>query len=270
MDSMFSKFYNSLMYLITKPIWAYYKIYTSTLNPFNSYEQHKLTETSNDYKTELFDMFNTISSASKEDVIKYWQEADEIKTNVLPNILISASIPVGFDASQELANICYTMVRLIKPSIVVETGVGRGMTSLFILSALEKNDKGRLYSIELPKARSYKEWSKDVGILVTDSLKDRWTLIFGPGAHEMKKLRNEISGIDLFVHDSNHSYLNQKMELRSAFSMLNKGGVILFDDVGNSAAVEESKKMDAILMLITQEKSNPIGVILPSSTNVTT
>jgi predicted O-methyltransferase YrrM len=40
-------------------------------------------------------------------------------------------------------------MRKIKPKIVVETGVSFGITSSFILQAMEENGFGTLYSIDL-------------------------------------------------------------------------------------------------------------------------
>ena len=46
----------------------------------------------------------------------------------------------------------YFLVRELKPEKIIETGVHRGVSSLFILQALEDNGKGELYSIDLPLA----------------------------------------------------------------------------------------------------------------------
>jgi hypothetical protein len=41
----------------------------------------------------------------------------------------------------------YLIIKVIKPNLVVETGIGSGSSSLFILATL---DRGKLYSIDLP------------------------------------------------------------------------------------------------------------------------
>ncbi|MEM4483260.1 MAG: hypothetical protein QXS19_05035 [Candidatus Methanomethylicia archaeon] len=48
------------------------------------------------------------------------------------------------------APLLYCLIRLIRPAIVVETGVASGIFSLSILQALNCNDYGHLYSIDLP------------------------------------------------------------------------------------------------------------------------
>lgn len=54
------------------------------------------------------------------------------------------------DCSEE--ETLYTIIRIRKPDIVVETGVAQGVSSTFILQALEDNGRGQLYSIDLPPA----------------------------------------------------------------------------------------------------------------------
>ena len=47
----------------------------------------------------------------------------------------------------------YFMTLLIKPNTVVETGVGIGFSSLAILTAMEENKQGKLFSSDLPYFR---------------------------------------------------------------------------------------------------------------------
>src|SRR5437588_1399250 len=54
------------------------------------------------------------------------------------------------DADFALARLCYALCRLRKPEVVVETGVGYGVTSAFLLQALAVNNQGQLWSIDLP------------------------------------------------------------------------------------------------------------------------
>ena len=47
----------------------------------------------------------------------------------------------------------YCIVREIKPEVILETGVYYGGNSVFILGALEKNNKGKLIAIDYPQNR---------------------------------------------------------------------------------------------------------------------
>lgn len=46
----------------------------------------------------------------------------------------------------------YVICRTVRPNVVIETGVASGLSSAYILQALEDNSSGRLYSIDLPDA----------------------------------------------------------------------------------------------------------------------
>ena len=74
--------------------------------------------------------------------------------NNLPNFLLhpnrTSGMKINWSATSELAAITYSLVRLLKPELVVETGVGAGVSSWTILSAMEENRTGNLISIDLP------------------------------------------------------------------------------------------------------------------------
>jgi hypothetical protein len=77
------------------------------------------------------------------------------------------------DADAGLSEFCYVICRALRPRVVVETGVGSGVTTAFILQALAANDEGHLWSIDLPPigAEEY------AGSFVPQHLRDRWTLL---------------------------------------------------------------------------------------------
>jgi hypothetical protein len=69
---------------------------------------------------------------------------------------ISASAPivsseaVDHDADRTLAEMVWCLVRHLRPRVVVETGVARGMTARVILEAFRRNADGHLWSVDLP------------------------------------------------------------------------------------------------------------------------
>jgi len=133
------------------------------------------------------------------------------------------------DGDAGLVRALWCLIRHLKPEKVVETGVAHGVTSRFILEALERNDKGELFSIDLPPLDT--DCRKQVGIAVGDRFADRWTYIRGSSRRHLRALLSELEQIDLFIHDSLHSEHNLRFEMDLAWAALGPKGVIVVDDV---------------------------------------
>ena len=127
----------------------------------------------------------------------------------------------------------------LKPEIVVETGVSDGMSSFFILSALNENKKGNLYSIDLPEVGMPKLYGKEPGWIADDNLRKRWTLVYGKTKKKLAPLLNELRHVDIFLHDSEHSYTNMKFEFSMVLRYMNDGSLLLSDDVRSNSAFQE-------------------------------
>jgi hypothetical protein len=124
----------------------------------------------------------------------------------------------------------WCLVRRLKPSNVVETGVAHGVTSRFILEALERNGPdGHLWSIDRPPIE--REWKEQIGIAVGDPLRKRWSYILGSSRRRLPGLLSRLGQIDLFIHDSLHSERNVRFELDRAWAVLRPGGAIVVDDI---------------------------------------
>lgn len=123
----------------------------------------------------------------------------------------------------------WCLIRHLKPEKVVETGVAHGVTSRFILEALERNEKGELFSIDLPPLD--KTYRKEVGIAVGDRYPYRWTYIKGSSRRHLRALLSELGQIDLFIHDSLHSEDNVRFEMDLAWASLSPNGALVVDDV---------------------------------------
>jgi hypothetical protein len=128
----------------------------------------------------------------------------------------------------------YLLVRLVQPNRMVETGVSAGASSAYILSAMEDNNRGKLYSIDLPPDNLPK--AKSVGWVVPDHLKKRWSLRIGNALDLLEPLLFEIGTIDCFVHDSLHTYEHMSWEFNMAWKYLRPKGLFLSHDVGANEA----------------------------------
>ncbi len=155
------------------------------------------------------------------------------------------------------AEVYYAIVRLMKPDIVVETGVQSGISSSFILQALEKNGKGRLYSIDLPDENVVKvippsrRHEMESGWVVPRELRKRWKLIIGKSKDTLPPLLRDLGYIDMFLHDGEHSYENMIWEYDVAWSNLKSGKILLSDDVNlNNAFHDFGRKVKTRPILI--------------------
>ena len=132
-------------------------------------------------------------------------------------------------------------VRVFQPEVMVETGVSHGHSSRNILDAMHRNGKGRLYSIDLPNkdtnpAYNFKGHSTETGWAVPIELRTRWELILGDARIELPALLKRLETIDIFFHDSDHSYDHMLFEFECALPHLKSHGILLSDDVDKNEA----------------------------------
>lgn len=135
--------------------------------------------------------------------------------------------------TQELPSL-YVLIRLLKPNRILETGVASGASSAYILRALHDNGKGKLFSIDLPPDDLPE--GKTVGWIVSEHLRERWSLRIGDARDLLKPILDEIEEIDCFIHDSLHTYEHMMWEFRTAWEYIRPGGLFLSHDVGANDA----------------------------------
>lgn len=138
------------------------------------------------------------------------------------------------NADLALARFCYLACRLGKPKIVLETGVAYGVTSAFILKALEENGAGFLHSIDLPPLGHQADGF--VGKVIPERLQQRWRLHRGSSKRILPGLLRQLEKIDCFVHDSLHTYKNIRAECRAVYPYLSRPAVVVADDIGDNSA----------------------------------
>ena len=168
---------------------------------------------------------------------------------------LPANAPFGqfHNGDTLLGRMCYWVARALKPGAVVETGVCYGVTSAYLLYALEVNAKGTLHSIDLPPLGKHAD--DYVGKLIPPELRSRWTLHRGSSCRLLPPLLSSIGQLDLFVHDSLHTYRNMRAEFDDAWPSLRPGGALISDDIeGNSAFRELSARPDVAYSSVFKEQ----------------
>jgi hypothetical protein len=117
-----------------------------------------------------------------------------------------------------------------KPRRVIETGVARGVTSRFILEALERNGSGSLLSIDLPPQLKA-ELHDQIGAAVPPEVRGQWTYVRGSSRRRLPRVLSQLKTTDLFVHDSRHTERNVRFELDLVWEALDPGGILVVDDI---------------------------------------
>jgi predicted O-methyltransferase YrrM len=156
----------------------------------------------------------------------------------------------------------YALARVVTPAAIVETGVANGVSSTFWLAALAANRSGALYSIDYPRVEgdrldpaefpgrdlhgSFLTAGTRSGWAVPAELRDRWALVLGPSQRELPALLAHLGGIDVFLHDSLHTYDHMSFEFETAWGALRPGGVLLADNADWNGALLDFARARAV------------------------
>lgn len=137
-----------------------------------------------------------------------------------------------------LGEVCYGLVRALRPSMVVETGVAMGVTSAYVLAALADNDFGELHSIDL--SPTCLVLNERVGAAIPPELRNRWRLHPGSSRRLLPRVLRQAAGsMGIFIHDSDHRYGPMRWELEQAWAALASGGWLVADDVDFHTAFQD-------------------------------
>ena len=116
----------------------------------------------------------------------------------------------------------YAMARLMKPKMIVETGVDKGLGAVLLCSALLRNERegfpGRYYGTDI---------DPHAGYLLAPPYDSVGQILFGDSIESLKRL----NAVDLFIHDSDYSSGYERFEYQLIASKLTRRAIIL----GNKA-----------------------------------
>ena len=173
--------------------------------------------------------------AGIERVLEPGGEADEAVAHVFARFRAFADarddlpFPAFYNADPTHALLSYALVRHLGPAVVIETGVGYGMTTALVLSALERNRRGHLTSIDLPPLAAAS--GAFTGILVPEELRPRWTLQLGSSRRHLAGVLAMVDRPVVFLSDSANVFALERYELDTVLPHLAPDGVALFNNI---------------------------------------
>ena len=203
-----------------------------------------------------------------EDITKFEQEIKEIDTHV-ENFFRRLSdkkypskempYPIDYSISSDSRKFLYILCRITKPKNVIETGVAYGLSSFYILSALKKNKFGKLTSID----SVFRPWQSEamIGSIIPKNLRDNWKLVLGKSNEKLLDEFKKINDVEIFIHDSLHTYKNMTFEFNCAIDNIKDRGIIISDDILDNDAYYDFIKDKKIKNSIIKVDDRALGFI---------
>lgn len=190
----------------------------------------------------LAELFNTAESDIRRYESELHQEPRLDEFHRRKRQLVEDGVVNGTTSEEDCVTM-YLVCRILEPETVVETGVLYGAFDTYILAALEHNDGGSLYSLDLPDGPNSEY---PYGYAIPDAFRDRWNLQLGDAREMLDEWCEDIGCIDVFLHDSLHTKSHMEFEYETAYPYVREGGVIASHDVLLSDVFEsfaEKRKM---------------------------
>ena len=141
----------------------------------------------------------------------------------------SIYFPSYFNSNPKTLELLELSVKLLKPKIVVETGIANGISTRRILDSFKDQtlSESRLYSMDIDL--------KALSPELESNLQFKFLRI--NQNNDFEKALKAVPGlIDIFYHDSDHSYHNQYLEYSLVWERLSPTGIIISDDINWSNA----------------------------------
>ncbi len=151
----------------------------------------------------------------------------------------------------------YAVARWLKPALVVETGTADGLGTAALARALERNrddgSPGMLLSFDVVS---------DAGWMLDEQLRTRVRLVQGDTTETLPR---ELAGrkIDLFVHDSLHTYEHERFELALALDHASPNAVLISDNSHATTALSDLAREAELTFALYRER--PIRHFYPGA-----
>ncbi len=184
---------------------------------------YELTELN---KQQLASLIAHVTGVEYSQILGYMEELDgdaELRNHIRQATRESADAYMADPEARFGKRACwYAFVRAMKPEVVVETGIDKGLGSCVLTAALMRNDRegqrGRYFGTDInPRA----------GYLLCGPYAQYGEVLYGDSIESLRALPHKI---DLFINDSDHAAEYEEAEYKVVEDKLQTHGVILGDN----------------------------------------
>lgn len=157
------------------------------------------------------------------------------------------------------------ITRLLKPKVVLETGVAAGWSSRSILEALQRNGSGKLYSTDFPYFR-HQDPEEHIGWVVPTELKVGWHLDIRGDRIALPGIVTSLDEIDMFHYDSDKSYRGRSFAMTCISKKLSPQAVVIMDDIQDNLYFHDFVRDNTSNPIVFEFEGKFIGAVgLPAS-----
>lgn len=140
----------------------------------------------------------------------------------------------------------YAVLRALKPRIVVESGIDRGVGTCVLAAGMLRNTMkghgGKIIGVDINRC---------AGCYVVEPYSSVVEIVY---ANSLEFLRTTDHTIDMFIHDSDHSHEHEIREYELLWHKLSRNGVIISDNANVTDCLYEFAHKNSMLFGYWQEE----------------
>lgn len=154
--------------------------------------------------------------------------------------------PTYFNSGKETLQILHGICTRSTPQLVVETGVANGFSTIQLLESMPKGATLISFDVEYKSQMNVLnlvEFDNNSQQKFSQDILQKWVYVNldGKTIRSRRKditncIEKSVGKIDLWYHDSDHSYTWQIWEYEMAWNALRIGGFLISDDIDSSMA----------------------------------
>jgi hypothetical protein len=193
---------------------------------FSSHELHnftyEITRANCEYLAHTVSVVTAVPYSVAMSYIRELKEDEEIRRYVIRQISqgrVRHSADQRCEFGRRLG--WYAFVRILKPRLVVETGVDKGLGAVAICAALLRNESegfaGQYLGTDI---------NPGAGFLLADPYKRIGKILYGDSILSLQSIRE----IDIFINDSDHSADYERREYEIVAPKMGMGGGLILGD----------------------------------------